>query len=43
MKIFEERRQEIAKKTLKMSDAILGVMGGMSKNEAAKIVPKEKK
>ena len=31
---------EIAKRTLKMPDAILGVMGGPSKEEAKKILTK---
>ena len=38
MTIFEKRQLEIAKKTLKMNDAIVNVMEGMTKEEANKII-----
>lgn len=36
--IFWKRQVEIAKKTLKMPDAILGVIGGQTKAEAREIL-----
>ena len=42
MTIFEKRQLEIAKKTLKMNNKILAVMGGMTKEEANRIVMQHK-
>jgi hypothetical protein len=36
--IFWKRQVEIAKKTMKMPDAILGVIGGQTKAEAREIL-----
>jgi hypothetical protein len=36
----EKHQLKIAKDTLKMPDAMLGVMGGMSKEEAHRIIEK---
>jgi len=38
--VFEQHQLKIAKATLAMPDAILGVMGGMTKEEAHKILDK---
>jgi hypothetical protein len=35
---FEKHQLDIAKSTLNMPDPILGVMGGMTKSEARKII-----
>lgn len=38
--VFLQHQIKIAKKTINMPDAILGVMGGMTKNEAKEILKK---
>jgi hypothetical protein len=38
--VFEHHQLKIAKSTLAMPDAILGMMGGMTKEEARKILEK---
>lgn len=38
MKNAKQNQLKVAKDTLKMPDALVGVMGGMSKEEAKKIV-----
>ena len=35
---WEEHQLEIARRTLKMAGSILGVMGGMSKSEAQRVI-----
>lgn len=40
LSVSDKHQLNIARKTLKMPDAILGVMGGMTKQEAKKIVKK---
>lgn len=42
MDIFAKRQIDIAKKTLKMSDAGAKIMGGMTKEEAREILKKYK-
>ena len=36
--VFERHQLAVARKTLNMPDAILGVLGGMTKEEALEIV-----
>lgn len=43
MTIWEKHQLAIAKKTLKMSDAAILILGGMTREEAQKIVDKHKK
>lgn len=38
LSVFEVHQLKIAKDTLKMSNAMVGVMGGMTKKEAKEIV-----
>ena len=38
MNVFDKHQLKIAKDSLKMPDAMLGVMGGPSKAEARKII-----
>jgi hypothetical protein len=38
LNVFQKHQLAIAKKTLKMSDAMVGVMGGMTKSEARDII-----
>jgi hypothetical protein len=40
--VFEKHSRIIAKQTIKMPDEILGVMGGMTKEQARKILRREK-
>ena len=40
MTLFEKRQLEIAKKTVRMPDAMVFVLGGMTKEEARKIIEK---
>jgi len=40
--IFELHRINIAKKTLKMPDAMADILGGMTKQEARKFLEKDK-
>jgi len=41
--VFLKHQVAIARKTLKMSDAMVGVMGGMTKYEARSILARVKK
>ena len=40
MTIFEKRQLEIAKRTIKLADAVANILGGMTKEEARKIIMK---
>ena len=42
MSIFEKHQLRIAKKTLKMPDGMVGIMGGMTKQEAKEFIKKMK-
>lgn len=43
MTIWEKHQLAIAKKTLKMSDTAIFILGGMTREEAQKIVNEHKK
>lgn len=43
MQVWEKHQLAIAKKTLRMSDEAVFILGGMTKDEAKKIVDKHKK
>ena len=38
MRVEDQHRLRIARQTLRMPDAMLGVMGGMTKDEARRII-----
>ena len=43
MNIFEKNQLNIARKTLKMNDVMINVMGGMTKEEAKKIIQRHQR
>lgn len=42
MDVFKKHQLAIARRTLRMPDALLNMIGGMTKEEARKILEKEK-
>ena len=42
MDIFKKHQLQIARKTLNMPDALIEIMGGMTKEEAKKVIRKNK-